>query len=166
MPDFEASMVNTFNYRNFSLALDLQVIYGHSLANLTRLIMESSAPTTNSYRSVLDAWTPQHQGVMNAALRLPGDGLTNEIDSYNVEKGSFLRVRNITLGYRLPAGWLQRFHLNSAVLGISAENYFLFTKYKGYDPEASSFDGDFNQGVDLYQYPKAKTLSFTLNITL
>ena len=166
MPDFEASMVNTFNYRNFSLALDLQVIYGHSLANLTRLIMESSAPTTNSYRSVLDAWTPQHQGVMNAALRLPGDGLTNEIDSYNVEKGSFLRVRNITLGYRLPAGWLKRFHLNSAVLGISAENYFLFTKYKGYDPEASSFDGDFNQGVDLYQYPKAKTLSFTLNITL
>ncbi|WP_298732553.1 TonB-dependent receptor [uncultured Chitinophaga sp.] len=166
MPDFEASMVNTFNYRNFSLAVDLQVIYGHSLANLTRLIMESSAPTTNSYRSVLDAWTPQHQGVMNAALRLPGDGLINEIDSYNVEKGSFLRVRNITLGYRLPAGWLKRLHLNTAMLGISAENYFLFTKYRGYDPEASSFDGDFNQGVDLYQYPKAKTLAFTINITL
>lgn len=166
MPDFEASVVNTFNYRNFSLALDLQVIYGHSLANLTRLIMESAAPSTNSYRNLLDAWTPQRQGVMNAALRLPGDGLSNEIDSYNVEKGSFLRVRNISLGYRLPAEWLKRFHLNSAVLGISAENYFLFTKYKGYDPEASSFDGDFNQGVDLYQYPKAKTLAFTLNITL
>jgi TonB-linked SusC/RagA family outer membrane protein len=166
MPDFEASLVNTFNYRNFSLAVDLQVIYGHSLANLTRLIMESPAPSTNSYRSLLDAWTPQRQGAMNAALRLPGDGFDNQIDSYNVEKGSFLRVRNISLGYRLPAGWLKRCHLKSAVLGISAENYFLFTKYKGYDPEASSFDGDFNQGVDLYQYPKAKTLAFTLNITL
>lgn len=166
MPGFETSMVNTFNYRNFSLALDLQVIYGHSLANLTRLIMESEAPSTNSYSSLLDAWTPQRQGVMKAALRLPGDGINNEIDSYTVEKGSFLRVRNISLGYRLPAAWLKRFHLNTAVLGISAENYFLFTKYKGYDPEASSFDGDFNQGVDLYQYPKAKTLAFTLNITL
>lgn len=165
MPDFEASLVNTFNYRNFSLAVDLQVIYGHNLANLTKLIMENAAPSFNSYSSVLDAWTPSRQGVMNAALRLPGDGFDSEIDSYNIEKGSFLRVRNISLGYRLPGNWLKRWHLRSAALGISAENYFLFTKYKGYDPEASSFDGDFNQGVDLYQYPKAKTLAFTLNIT-
>lgn len=165
MPDFEANLVNTFNYRNFSLAVDLQVIYGHSLANLTRLIMENAAPSFNSYRSVLDAWTPERQHVMNAALRLPGDGFDNEIDSYSIEKGSFLRVRNITLGYRLPENWLKRCHLRSATLGVSAENYFLFTKYKGYDPEASSFDGDFNQGVDLYQYPKAKTLAFSLNVT-
>jgi TonB-linked SusC/RagA family outer membrane protein len=165
MPDFEASLVNTFNYRNFSLAVDLQVIYGHSLANLTRLIMENAAPSFNSYRSVLDAWTPERQHVMNAALRLPGDGFDNEIDSYSIEKGSFLRVRNITLGYRLPDNWLKRCRLRSATLGVSAENYFLFTKYKGYDPEASSFDGDFNQGVDLYQYPKAKTLAFSLNVT-
>lgn len=165
MPDFEANLVNTFNYRNFSLAVDLQVIYGHSLANLTRLIMENAAPSFNSYRSVLDAWTPERQHVMNAALRLPGDGFDNEIDSYSIEKGSFLRARNITLGYRLPENWLKRCHLRSATLGVSAENYFLFTKYKGYDPEASSFDGDFNQGVDLYQYPKAKTLAFSLNVT-
>jgi len=165
MPDFEGSIVNTVNYRNFSLAVDLQVIYGHSLANLTRLIMENAAPVTNSYSSLLDAWTPDHQGAMNAALRLPGDGFDSEIDSYNIEKGSFLRVRNITLGYRLPSAWLKRCHLRSAVLGVSAENYFLFTKYKGYDPEASSFDGDFNQGVDLYQYPKAKTMAVTLNVT-
>lgn len=165
MPDFEASLVNTFNYRNFSLAVDLQVIYGHSLANLTRVIMQHAAPSTNSYTSLLDAWTPERQNVMNAALRLPGDGYESEIDSYSIEKGSFLRVRNISLGYRLPETWLKRYHIRSAALGLSAENYFLFTKYKGYDPEASSFDGDFNQGVDLYQYPKAKTLAFTLNVT-
>jgi TonB-linked SusC/RagA family outer membrane protein len=165
MPDFEASLVNTLSYRQFSLAIDLQVIYGHSLANLTRLIMENAAPSFNSYSRLLDAWTPERQHVMNAALRLPGDGVESEIDSYNIEKGSFLRIRNISLGYRLPQHWLKRCRLRSAALGVSAENYFLFTKYKGYDPEASSFDGDFNQGVDLYQYPKAKTLAFTLNVT-
>ncbi|QHS58211.1 TonB-dependent receptor [Chitinophaga agri] len=165
MPDFETSLVNTFSYGNLSLAVDLQVIYGHSLANLTRLIMENAAPATNSYASLLNAWTPAHQGVMNAALRLPGDGYDSEIDSYNIEKGSFLRVRNISLGYRLPAAWLKLCRMRSAVLGVSAENYFLFTKYKGYDPEASSFDGDFNQGVDLYQYPKAKTMAVTFNVT-
>lgn len=165
MPDFEASMSNTFTYKSFSLLVDLQTIYGHSLANFTRMIMESAAPTTNSYSSLLNAWTPQHQGGMNAALRLPQDGLDNEMDSYYIEKGTFLRIRNIALAYRLKEDWLSRYHIKSAVITASAENYFLFTKYKGYDPEASSFDGDFNQGVDLYQYPKAKTLSFTLNVT-
>ena len=165
MPDFEASMSNTFTYKSFSLLVDLQTIYGHSLANFTRMIMESAAPTTNSYSNLLNAWTPQHQGGMNAALRLPQDGLDNEMDSYYIEKGTFLRIRNIALAYRLKEDWLARYHIKSAVITASAENYFLFTKYKGYDPEASSFDGDFNQGVDLYQYPKAKTLSFTLNVT-
>ncbi len=152
-------------YRNFSLAVDLQAIYGHSLANFTRLIMENAAPSTNSYSSLLNAWTPQRQGVMGAALRLPGDGFDSEMDSYNIEKGTFLRVRNIALGYRLRESWLKRYRLKSAMFSINMENYFLFTKYRGYDPEASSFDGDFNQGVDLYQYPKAKTLAFTLNVT-
>lgn len=165
MPDFEANLGNAFTYRNFSLGIDLQAIYGHSLANFTRLIMENAAPSTNSYSSLLDAWTPQRQGGMNAALRLPGDGYEGEMDSYNIEKGTFLRVRNIALGYRLRQDWLKKYHLKSAVISINAENYFLFTKYRGYDPEASSFDGDFNQGVDLYQYPKAKTLAFTLNVT-
>lgn len=165
MPKFESSMTNTFTYKQFSLYIDLQTIYGHSLANLTRAIMESPAPATNSYRSVLDAWRPDHQDVMNGQLRLPGDGFDNEIDSYIVENGSFLRVRNIALAYRLRDEWLRRYHLQGATLTLNAENYFLFTKYKGYDPEASSFDGDFNQGVDLYQYPKAKTLAFTLNVS-
>ena len=165
MPDFEASLGNTFIYKNFSLLVDLQTIYGHSLANFTRMIMENAAPSTNSYSSLLNAWTPQHQGVMNASLRLPQDGFDSEMDSYNIEKGTFLRVRNIALAYRLKEEWLARYHVKSAAISVSAENYFLFTKYKGYDPEASSFDGDFNQGVDLYQYPKAKTLAFTLNVT-
>ncbi|SEW53767.1 TonB-dependent receptor [Chitinophaga arvensicola] len=165
MPDFEASMGNTFTYKNFSLSVDVQTIYGHSLANFTRMLMQNAAPSTNSYRELLNAWTPQRQGSMNASLRLPQDGFDNEMDSYNIEKGTFLRIRNIALSYRLKEDWLARYHIRSAVISASAENYFLFTKYTGYDPEASSFDGDFNQGVDLYQYPKAKTLAFTLNIT-
>jgi hypothetical protein len=165
MPDFEASMANTVTYKGFSLGVDLQAIYGHSLANFTRLLMQNAAPTTNSYRSLLNAWTPQRQNVMDAALRLPGDGFDSEMDSYNIEKGTFLRVRNIAFGYRLNEGWLKKYRIKTAMLSLNLENYFLFTGYKGYDPEASSFDGDFNQGVDLYQYPKAKTLAFTLNVT-
>ncbi len=165
MPDFEASMANTVTYKGFSLGVDLQAIYGHSLANFTRLLMQNAAPTTNSYRSLLNAWTPQRQQVMDAALRLPGDGFDSEMDSYNIEKGTFLRVRNIAFGYRLNENWLKKYRIKTAMLSLNLENYFLFTGYKGYDPEASSFDGDFNQGVDLYQYPKAKTLAFTLNVT-
>ncbi|MGN6510185.1 MAG: SusC/RagA family TonB-linked outer membrane protein, partial [Chitinophaga sp.] len=126
---------------------------------------QNAAPTTNSYRSLHNPWTPQRQNVMDATLRLPGDGFDSEMDSYNIEKGTFLRVRNIAFGYRLNEGWLKKCRIKTAMLSLNLENYFLFTGYKGYDPEASSFDGDFNQGVDLYQYPKAKTLAFTLNVT-
>ena len=86
------------------------------------------------------------------------------------EDGSYLRLRNITLGYSIPKEWVSRMGAGNVFTRIriylAAQNLFTITKYKGYDPEASSFDGDFNQGVDLYQYPKAKTLAFTLNITL
>ncbi|MCK7555968.1 SusC/RagA family TonB-linked outer membrane protein [Chitinophaga sedimenti] len=164
MPKFEAALAQRFTYKGFSLGVDVQVIYGHSLANLTRLIMESAAPVTNTYRPVSNAWTPAHQQTMQPALRLPADGFDSEIDSYNVEKGTFLRLRNVALGYRLPETFLKRNRFQLATITLSAENFLLLTKYRGYDPEASSFDGDFNQGVDLYQYPKAKTLSLTLNI--
>ncbi|MDQ0109761.1 TonB-linked SusC/RagA family outer membrane protein [Chitinophaga terrae (ex Kim and Jung 2007)] len=164
MPKFESNIGNTFTYKGLSLYVDLQVMYGHKLANFTRFITESAAPVANSYKSILNAWTPGHQQTYNAALRLPGDGYDNELDSYNIEDGSFLRVRNIALSYRLKPEWLQRYNLKGASIGINAENYFLFTKYSGYDPEATSFDGGLNQGVDVYQYPKPKTISLSLNI--
>ena len=51
------------------------------------------------------------------------------------------------------------------IVSLTAENYLLFTKYSGYDPEVTPFDGTLNQGVDVFQYPKPKTLALTVNLT-
>jgi hypothetical protein len=127
--------------------------------------MESHTTSVNSYSAILNAWTSDAQHTSLAQLRLQSDGGENEMDNYYIEDGSFVRVRNIAVHYELQPAILKKLKMEKCTIGINAENYFLFTKYKGFDPEATSFDGDLNQGVDVYQYPKPKTLSLVLQVT-
>jgi hypothetical protein len=96
---------------------------------------------------------------------LPGDGYENDADDHVVEDGSFLRFRNVAVSYRLKNEWLDKISLKNLVLSVNVENGLLFTRYKGFDPETTTFDGSFNQGVDMYQYPKPRTISVSLNAT-
>lgn len=165
MPKWEGNFTNTFTYKNLSLFLDLEAMYGNKLLNLTRFIMTGSTPNVNSYSNILSAYTPQNQNSSLAQLRLPTDPYSdNQVaDSYYVEDGSFLRVRNIALTYRFNKDVLKKMKIANLTVGVNVENAFLFTKYKGYDPEATSFDASLNQGVDVYQYPKPRTISLNIN---
>lgn len=165
MPRWEASLTNTISYKNFSLFFDLSAMYGNKLFNLTRYIMESPAPDVNGYKGVLKAWTPDNQNTLQPMLRLPVDHFSDNEpeDSYYVEDGSFLRMRNISLSYKLRNEWMKDRKIQNLTLRLNVENAFLVTGYKGYDPEAASFDGVFNQGVDFYQYPKPRTISLSIN---
>ncbi|MBL4677147.1 MAG: TonB-dependent receptor [Mucilaginibacter sp.] len=165
MPKWEANFTNTLTYKNLSLYVDLQGMYGNKLLNLTRFIMTGPTINVNSYKEILNAYTPTNQNSQNAQVRLPGDAVSdNEVgDSHYIEDGSFLRVRNIALTYRFKKDLLQKIKLTNLSVGVNVENAFLFTKYKGYDPETTSFDASLNQGVDVYQYPKPRTISINLN---
>lgn len=165
MPKWEANFTNTFTYKNVSLYVDLQGMYGNKLLNLTRFIMTGSTINVNSYREILGAYTPTNQNSQIGQVRLPGDPVSyNEVsDSHYVEDGSFLRVRNVALTYRFNKNLLQKVGMTNLSLGVNVENAFLFTKYKGFDPETTSFDASLNQGVDFYQYPKPRTISISLN---
>ncbi len=164
MPKWEANFTNTITYKNLSLYLDLQGMYGNKLLNLTRFIMTGPTINVNSYQEVLGAYTPTNQNSQNGQLRLPNDSFSdNEVgDSHYIEDGSFLRVRNIALTYRFKKDMLEKIKLTNLSVGVNVENAFLFTKYKGYDPETTSFDASLNQGVDVYQYPKPRTISLNL----
>ncbi|MDF2192311.1 TonB-dependent receptor [Paraflavitalea sp. CAU 1676] len=166
MPRYQCDLTNTFSKGAFSLFVDISGMFGHKLANFPRFIMESSTTSVNSYSGILNGWTPENQQTSQAQLRLQTDRGENEMDNYYIEDGSFVRVRNMALNYELQPTLLRKLHMEKCTIGVNAENYFLFTKYKGFDPETTSFDGDLNQGVDVYQYPKAKTISFTLQVTL
>jgi TonB-linked SusC/RagA family outer membrane protein len=165
MPRYQADMVNTFTSGAFSFFVDVSVMYGHRLANFPRFIMESPTTSVNSFAGALNGWTAHQQQTQMPQVRLQSDGAENEMDNYYIEDGSFLRVRNIACSYEIPIGLCKKMRMQKGNISINAENYFLFTKYKGFDPETTSFDGDLNQGVDVYQYPKAKTISLTLQLT-
>ncbi|MDN3546940.1 SusC/RagA family TonB-linked outer membrane protein [Mucilaginibacter aquaedulcis] len=165
MPKWEGNFTNTFTYKNFSLFLDLEAMYGNKLLNLTRFIMTGPTINVNSYKEILGAYTPTNQNSTMGQVRLTTDSFSdNEVaDSHYIEDGSFLRVRNIAFSYRFNKDLLKSIKMTNLTVGVNVENAFLFTKYKGYDPEATSFDASLNQGVDVYQYPKPRTISLSIN---
>jgi TonB-dependent starch-binding outer membrane protein SusC len=166
MPKFESNMINTFTYKGLSLLVDLQSMYGLSLAQTTRHLQQNAAVRVNSYSVILNAWTPTNQNTVIPALRTPADppSPSEVADSYAVEDASFIRVRNIGLNYRLNSALLSRIPFTNASFGVNLENGWLFTRYTGMDPEYTSFGSRLEQGVDVYQYPKPRTLSLSLNL--
>jgi TonB-linked SusC/RagA family outer membrane protein len=165
MPRYQLDLTNTISCGPFSVFIDVSSMIGHKLANFSRYIMESPTTSVNSYSGILNAWTTGAQNTSLGQLRLQSDGGENEMDNYYIEDGSFVRIRNIAVQYQLQSNLLKKWRMEKCTIGINAENYFLFTKYKGFDPEATSFDSDLNQGIDVYQYPKPKTISLVLQVT-
>src|SRR3546814_6928816 len=140
MPDFELNMSNSVTWKNLTLLLDLQSMYGLSLSNTTKHLIQNAATRVNSYDDILNAWTPDHQNTMVPALRTAADhGSPSEVaDSYAVEDASFLRVRHIGLMYRINPEWFGNIPLSSLSLGLKGENAFLFSRYSGFDLEYTS----------------------------
>jgi hypothetical protein len=87
-----------------------------------------------------------------------------------VEDGSYLRLKNVSLGYNIPSGYLSRIKLRTARIYISATNLLTFTKYTGFDPEVNSVSGsgiesNLGVGTDNGSYPQARTITLGLNMT-
>jgi hypothetical protein len=102
---------------------------------------------------------------MIAEIRPTGAGYTTNIDSHFVEDGSFIRGRNVLLGYTFPRSLVQRLHLRHLRLYGSVQNLFVLTDYKGYDPEVSDATQTFAQGITVFGYPKPRTFTIGLNVS-
>jgi TonB-dependent starch-binding outer membrane protein SusC len=84
-----------------------------------------------------------------------------------LEDGSYLRLKNLSLGYSLPPKLIQRWMIDQARIYITGTNLLTFTKYTGSDPEVSTLDGSTTaQGIDFFTLPQVRTISIGLNITL
>jgi hypothetical protein len=89
-----------------------------------------------------------------------------------VKDASFIRGRNLVLGYNFPAALTEAIKLSRLRVYVSAQNFFLVTKYKGYDPETSTYinantnSNAFSQGIQFFDYPKARVFTAGLNVTL
>lgn len=166
IPDFYGTFLNTFRFKNFDLLLDLQYSYGNDLYMNSRSTGEARQGQANSYSTVLEAWTPENQDAILEQVRPPGAGYSYYSDDRRVENGSFIRGRNLLFGYNFPVSANSRIKFKSLRLYAALQNFFLVTKYPGYDPEVSTYDDadQFSQGVLFYDYPKSRTFLIGVNL--
>jgi hypothetical protein len=133
---------------------------------------EDRQALANSYTSVLNAWTPGNQNTMIAEIRDTRAGYVLNVDSYWVKDASFLRGRNVLLGYTFPSSLVDRIRLSRLRAYTSAQNFFLITGdgIVG-DPEtAPIYGGDgnnvFSQGTNWHRYPRPSIFMLGLQVGL
>ncbi|GAA0878597.1 TonB-dependent receptor [Algoriphagus jejuensis] len=171
-PDFTWGMTNSFTYRNIDFAFTLQGVQGFEVLNAARRYYGNYAGSYNVLSSASDGWmseTDRGDGVSPMIDRnfnaYAGSNVVNNITSLFVEDGSFLRIRNITLGYNLSTSLLEKAKLSSLRLSFTVQNAYTFTDYEGYNPEVSAQGGSpLVPGVDAGGYPLARTYMFGLNV--
>jgi TonB-linked SusC/RagA family outer membrane protein len=171
-PDFWGAITNSFRYKNFDMTIELQYSVGNDILDWTLATSEDRQALANSYKSVLKAWTPENQNSPIAEIRDTRAGYVLNVDTHWIIDGSFLRGRNLLLGYSVPSEIANRIKLSRLRAYGTVQNFFLLTDdaLNG-DPETTPiYGGDgnnvFSQGMNWHGYPKPTTFLFGLQITL
>ncbi len=164
IPKVEYSLSFNADYKGFDLSLMLYGVGGNKIYNGNKYYYQRMESTYNFLASSVNAWTPSNTNtdIPRAVLGDP-NGNSRESTRF-LENGSFLRLKNIQLGYNLPKSALDAVKIERCRLYVSGENLLTITKYTGLDPEVGRESvGD--QGVDRAFYPMVKTILFGLQIT-
>ncbi|MFA7042897.1 MAG: TonB-dependent receptor [Bacteroidales bacterium] len=157
-PDLTYAWDNTFSYKGFDLELFLQGIYGADVYNANRINQEGMAVAFNQYATVLKRWTGE--GTSNSMPRaIYGNPNKNVRSSTRfIEDGSYIRLKNVTLGYNLPKRLTGKITASNIRLFVSGQNLLTLTDYSGFDPEVDI------SGFDQGNYPVARTISFGIDV--
>jgi len=155
---------NNFTYKNWDLNIFLQWSYGNDILNANRLVFENPGgkKNTNMFAGFVNRWTDDNP--TSNIPRAKANG-ASEYSSLYVEDGSFLKLKNISLGYNFLPKTLRPLHISSARLYVSAENIATITGYSGNDPEVSTRNSILTPGFDWSPYPRAFNMSLGLNVT-
>lgn len=157
-PEWIFSMTNTLSFKGFELGLQLQGAAGYDIFNANNITNEGMSAAYNQTKSVLYRWKGYGTSTFMPRAVYGDPNHNNRISDRFVEDGSFLRIKNITLGYTFPSRWMEKIHLKSARILLSCENALTLTKYSGFDPEVGI------NGIDNSRYPITRTYSIGLNI--
>ncbi|MGN0191178.1 MAG: SusC/RagA family TonB-linked outer membrane protein [Candidatus Cryptobacteroides sp.] len=153
----------TFNFYGFDINLFFSWSYGNDILNANRLYFENgTTANTNQWKSYTGRWTPENPE--SDIPRVKANGMF-VYSSRVVEDGSYLRLRNISLGYTLPRQALRKMHFDTMRVYVSADNVLTFTSYSGPDPEVSTRNSVLTPGFDWSAYPRAFGLTAGLSFT-
>ncbi|PWK77203.1 TonB-linked SusC/RagA family outer membrane protein [Mucilaginibacter oryzae] len=164
-PKFTYGITNNFSYKAFDLGIFLNGSYGSKILSLMDPTLGGLASTyQNQYASVANFWTPQNS---QSDIPAPKSGIDNpnlKISDRFIHSGSYLRIQNINLGWKVPSAWIRRAKLSSLRIYSSVQNLYTFTSYKGFDPELGSYNQNaILTNIDIGRYPIARTVTFGVN---
>ncbi|GAB3996986.1 TonB-dependent receptor [Spirosoma daeguense] len=172
IPKFSYGLNFGGNYKNFDLTLYLQGVQGNKIYNGTKVIEQGMLRLFNAGTDVLNAWTPTNTNT-NVPRAVNGDPNNNSRTSDRfIEDGSYMRLKNLSIGYTVPTELLNRISKNTLSklrVYVSATNLLTFTKYTGLDPEIGVNGSSGNtstlltNGIDYGQYPQPRTMQVGLN---
>ena len=165
-PKFYGGLTNRVSWKGFDVSAFLQFSYGNSVLNLTNvtLVNTGSDIQSNQSRQALKRW--KKEGDITSVPRYVFQNTYNNYTSSRfIEDGSFLRLKNVSIGYNLPKKWIERFKITNTRIYASATNLWTLTNYSGPDPEVSTLDGSTaSQGIDFFTLPQVKTVFAGLTI--
>jgi TonB-linked SusC/RagA family outer membrane protein len=164
-PNFIFGVNNDFEYKGLTLSIFVQGSIGNQIANLNRY--RSDALTGNIYNISQSAyngrWTGEGTSNYYPRARWTGGYFNSRFSDFIIEDGSYIRLKNLTLGYNIPLGKLKV--IKNARLFVTASNLVTITKYSGYDPEVNTnYNNPLTPGVDNGTYPQVKTFSTGINL--
>lgn len=168
-PDFTYGINVSLGYKNWDLAIFGQGSQGNDIFNYQKFWTDFNTFQGNRSADMLyNSWKKPGDDALLPRLNSQ-DGTSQQISSYFVEDGSYMRIKNIQLTYTFPAAWVQKIKLSSAQIYIQGQNLFTFTKYKGLDPDinlrASGNDNqDTHMGIDEGAFPVAKSYNVGVRI--
>jgi len=158
------------NYKNFDLSVFFQGVQGNKIYNATRVITEGMVRFFNAGTQVLNAWTPTNKNT-DVPRAISSDPNQNARPSTRfLENGSYLRLKNVMLGYNIPEKSLQSLTkgvVKTFRIYVSAQNILTVTKYKGYDPEVGNRtpNSSLTNGIDFAVYPQPKAFQAGLQVS-
>ena len=182
-PKFSYGFNNTFTYKGFDLNIFINGVYGNELVNLFRQDFTNPMRNSNLLKEatgiarveLIDPEQPNE--IWNVRVANPESASVQRINTADgndnnrmsnrfVEDGSYLRIKNISLGYTFPQSWVRKWKIENLRVYMNVQNAFTFTKYKGYDPEVGAYNYNvLLRGVDYARYPSQRIYTFGLNLS-
>jgi TonB-linked SusC/RagA family outer membrane protein len=167
LPDFTAGLAAILNYKKFQLVANFYSTVGNDMVNLMRRTTDMNFFLSNrSKRRLYESWgSPYLKDNKDAKMPIAqvNDSYSQLPSSYYVEDGSYLRLRNLQIGYDLSAYLKKVAHINRLQLYVSGTDLFTITNYSGLDPQVNVSDSSF--GVDLGNWPAPRRYTLGINMS-
>ena len=167
MPKYQGGCDNEFRYKNVFLRVNAYYRYGNKVysANLTEVMNDGHEPYLNQIVAPKGTviWTKPG----DIATEPSPQNAANSTDpsSRYLKNGSYINIRNITLGYTLPKTFVKKLKLDDVTLSVSADNVYTFTRYLGQDPQTTLTTASFvTPGVADFKYPNNHQYLFNINV--